>query len=190
MLFRSIWMNRMKKKLFYNQNQKELMDVAVGTQKADLVISNCRILNVYTGEMIDDHSIYIKDKWIACVSRDTKGRIGTNTKIIDAKKMTVIPGLIDGHTHLANYFSAQEFLPYAIAGGTTCLVTETLEAYYVGGQKGVLDFIESYQDQPIKVFNTAPIMISPSKEASGIPEDELEKLLERDDVLEIGRAHV
>lgn len=146
----------MKRKSFYNRNQKELMDVAVGIQKADLVISNCRILNVYTGEIIDDHSICIKDKWIACVSRDAKSRTGANTKVIDAKGMTVIPGLIDGHTHLANYFCAKEFLKYAITGGTTCMVTETQDAYPVVGLKGVIDFIESYQDQPIKIFNTAP----------------------------------
>ena len=165
------------------------MDVAVGIQKADLVVSNCRILNVYTGEIIDDHSICIKDKWIACVTRDTKSRTGPDTNEIDAKGMTVIPGLIDGHTHLANYFCADEFLKHTIVGGTTCLVTETLEAYPVAGLKGVIDFIESYQDQPVKVFNTAPIMISPSKEANGIPEDELEILLKRDDVLGLGEVY-
>lgn len=179
----------MKRKLFYNQNQKELMDVAVGIQKADLVVLNCRILNVYTGEMIDDHSICIKDKWIACIIRDAKSRTGPNTKIIDANGMTVIPGLIDGHTHLANYFCSEEFLKYAMTGGTTCIVTETLEAYPVAGLKGVIDFIESYQDQPIKVFNTAPVMISTSREANGIPEDELEILLKRDDVVGLGEVY-
>jgi len=180
---------RMKRKLFYNRNQKELMDVAVGIKKADLVVSNCRILNVYTGEMIDDHSICIKDKWIACVTRGAKSRTGTDTKVIDAKGMTVIPGLIDGHTHLANYFLAQEFLKHTIVGGTTCIVTETLDAYPVAGLKGVIDFIESYQNQPIKVFNTAPVMISISKEAGGIPEEELELLLKRDDVIGLGEVY-
>ncbi|MBU0462390.1 MAG: amidohydrolase family protein [Proteobacteria bacterium] len=179
----------MKKKLFCNPDPKALMDVAVGTQKADLVISNCRILNVYTGEIMDDHSIYIKDKWIACVSRDETDRTGPNTKVIDAKGMTVIPGLIEGHTHLANYFCAKEFLPHAMTGGTTCIVTETLEAYTVGGLKGVIDFIESYQDQPVKVFSLAPVMISISKKTSGIPEDELESLLKRDDVLGMGEVY-
>ncbi|MBC8438800.1 MAG: adenine deaminase [Deltaproteobacteria bacterium] len=179
----------MKKKLFCNPDPKALMDVAVGTQKADMVVSNCRILNVYTGEIMDDHSIYIKDKWIACVSRDEKNRTGSDTKVIDAKGMIVIPGLIEGHTHLANYFCSREFLPYAMAGGTTCIVTETLEAYTVGGLKGVIDFIDSYQDQPVKVFSTAPVMISTSKNTSRIPEDELENLLKRDDVLGLGEVY-
>jgi len=179
----------MKRKLFYNTSQKELMDVAAGIQKADLVVSNCRILNVYTREILDDHSIYIKDKWIACISRDDVKRKGKATQVVDAEGMVVIPGLIDGHTHLANYFNAKEFLSYAIAGGTTCLVTETLEAYSVGGLEGVIDFIESYQDQPVKVFNTAPVMVSPSKKTNGISEDDLEKLLKRDDVLGLGEVY-
>lgn len=179
----------MKKKLFFNQNQKALMDVAVGIQKADLVVSNCRILNVYTGEIIDDQSICIKDKWIACISPDAETRTGPDTQVIDANGMTVIPGLIDGHTHLGNYFSPTQFLPYAIAGGTTCMVTETTEAYPVAGIDGVMDFIESYQDQPVKVFNTAPVMVSISKDTNGIPEEELEIILKRDDVLGLGEVY-
>lgn len=103
--------------------------------------------------------------------------------------MTVIPGLIDGHTHLANYFSAQEFLPYAMAGGTTCMVTETLEANAIAGLDGVIDFILSYQEQPVKGFFTAPVMISISKEANGIPENELDILLNREDVLGLGEVY-
>ncbi len=179
----------MKRKLFFNQNQKELMDVAVGTKSADLVISNCRIFNVYTGEIIDDHSIYIKGKWICCIDRNDAGRIQTAAKVINANGMTVIPGLIDGHTHLANYFNAKEFLTYAIAGGTTCIVTETLEAYPVGGLEGVIDFIESYQDQPIKVLNTAPAVVSPSRKTNGIHENHLEALLKREDVLGMGEVY-
>lgn len=178
----------MKQKLF--GKQKALIDVAVGTQKADLVVTNCRILNVYTGEILTDHAVCIKDKWIACIIRDEETRTGSETLVIDAKGMTVIPGLIDGHTHLANYFSAKEFLKYTIAGGTTCHVTETLEpAYVVAGIAGIIDFIESYQNQPVKVFNTAPVMISPSKNAGGISEKELELLLKRDDVLGLGEVY-
>lgn len=181
--------NSMKKKLFFNQNQQALIDVAVGIQKADLVISNCRILNVYTGEIMDGQSICIKDKWIACISQDAETRTGPDTQVIDANGMTVIPGLIDGHTHLGNYFSPTQFLPYAMAGGTTCMVTETTEAYPVAGIDGVMDFIESYQDQPVKVFNTAPVMVSISKDTNGIPEEELEIILKRDDVLGLGEVY-
>jgi adenine deaminase len=104
--------------------------------------------------------------------------------------MTVIPGLIDGHTHLANYFSANEFLKYAMAGGTTCLVTEALEtAFPMTGIDGVLDFMDSYQDQPIKVFTTAPMMVSPSKGVGRISAAEMDILLNRDDVLGLGEVY-
>lgn len=171
------------------QDQAALMAVAAGIQTADLIVSNCRILNVYTGEIINDHSICIKGRWIACISPDASAVTGPETRVMDAQGMTVIPGMIDGHTHLANYFCAKEFIPYAIAGGTTCMVTETLEAYPVCGFAGVIDFLESYQDQPVKVFSTAPIMISTSKETSKIPLDELDQLLTREDVLGLGEVY-
>ncbi|WP_300462106.1 adenine deaminase C-terminal domain-containing protein [Desulfobacula sp.] len=180
----------MKRKLLCNKDQKALMDVAVGIQPADLVVSNCRMLNVYTGEIIADHAICIKDKWIACITRDADSRTGPDTQIIDARGMTVIPGLIDGHTHLGNYFSASEFLTYAMAGGTTCLVTEALEtAFPITGIDGIMDFMDSYQDQPIKVFATAPMVVSPSKNVGRISAAEMAVLLNRDDVLGLGEVY-
>lgn len=171
-------------------SQIALMEVALGIQKADLIITNCHILNVYTGELIKNHAICTKDKWIACVTQDVESVTSSNTSVIDAKGMTVIPGLIDGHTHLANYFSSKEFLKYAIPGGTTCLVTETLEAAYpVSGIGGIIDFIESYQNQPIKVFYTIPLMISHGKNQSRISGEAFHLMLNRDDVLGIGEIY-
>ena len=88
----------------YGSHKKDLhrlMAVALGEEKADLVISNARLLNVYTGELLDDHTISVKDGWIASVGREATHTIGPDTEVIDAAQKTVIPGLIDGHTHLA-----------------------------------------------------------------------------------------
>jgi len=180
----------MKSKLFVHKNQRALMNVALGVQPADLIIANSQMFNVYTGEVIADQSICVKDQWIACVTEDSSMCCGPDTQVIDANGMTVLPGLIDGHTHLANYFSSKEFLRHVIPDGTTCLITETLEtAYPVSGIDCVIDFIESYQDQPIKVFNMAPMMISPSKKMDRISEEALEIILKRDDVLGLGEVY-
>ncbi|MFC1578053.1 adenine deaminase C-terminal domain-containing protein, partial [Thermodesulfobacteriota bacterium] len=114
---------------------------------------------------------------------------GPQTEVIDARGQTVIPGLIEGHTHIAWLFTACEFLKYAITGGTTAIITETFEIYPVSGYDGVVDFLESLKDQPIKIFGTAPAMISTSQAARGIPPETLEKLLARDDVLGLGESY-
>lgn len=167
----------------------QLTKVALGEEKADLAVINAKIVNVYTGELLEDQSVTVKGKWIAYVGQNAGDSMGPQTEIIDAGGQTVIPGLIEGHTHIAWLYSAGEFLKYAITGGTTTVVTETFEIYPVSGYDGVVDFLESLKDQPIKLFGTAPAMISISQAARGIPSETLEKLLARDDILGLGESY-
>ncbi|NNL76617.1 MAG: adenine deaminase, partial [Desulfobacterales bacterium] len=167
----------------------QLIKVALGEEKADMAIVNANIVNVYTGEILEDHAISVIGKWIAYVGKNVADAIGPQTEVIDAAGQTVIPGLIDGHTHIAWLFTAAEFLRYAITGGTTTIVTETLEPYPVSGYNGVIDFLESLRDQPIKILATAPAMVSISKAARGVSPEDLANLLARDDVIGLGESY-
>ena len=167
----------------------QLMKVALGEEKADLTVVNANVVNVYTGEILPDLGIGIKDKWIAYVGKNAGDAIGPQTEVIDAGGQTVIPGLIDGHTHIAWMFTAAEFLKYAISGGTTTVVTETIEPYPVSGYEGVIDFLDSLKDQPIKILATAPAMVSISRTARDMPPETLAKLLARDDILGLGESY-
>ncbi len=168
---------------------KTLIDVALGQKEADRAIVNAKLLNVYTAEVLDGYDVAIKDGWIAYVGPDCQHTIGSETDVIDAQGQTVIPGLIDGHTHLAWMYTTAEFLKHAIPGGTTTIITETLEPYPVAGYKGLLDFLDSLRDQPIKIFATVPPMVSTSSAAEGIPLPELEKLMQRQDILGLGETY-
>ena len=168
---------------------KMLMNVALGQEKADLAVINARLVNVYTGEVLDDHAISTKGRWIAYVGQNPDDTIGPQTEVIDADGQTVIPGLIDGHTHLSWLCRIDEFLKYAAKGGTTTIVSETLEILPVGGFAGLIDYLESFKNQPIKIWATAPAMISISKAAQGISQEDLQKLLEREDILGIGESY-
>ena len=168
---------------------EELINVTLGREKADLAIINATILNVYTGELLENHSVAIKGEWIAYVGDDPGDSIGPQTNIIDARGKTIIPGLIDGHTHLVWLFTASEFLRYAMVGGTTTIITETMEAFPVTGYEGVVDFLASLSDQPVKIFANAPAMVSISKKARGISKATLRKLLVRDDIVGLGESY-
>ena len=76
-----------------------------------------------------------------------------------------------------------------MAGGTTTVVTETLEPYPVCGYAGVVDFLESLKDQPIKILATAPAMVSISSAARGMPQKDLANLLDRDDIIGLGESY-
>jgi adenine deaminase len=171
------------------RDPKTLMKVALGQEKADLAIVNAKLVNVYTGELLENIAISIKEKWIAYVGENPKDTIGPKTEVIDAKGKTVIPGLIDGHTHLACLIAIEEYLKYALKGGTTTIITETLEIFPVAGYEGLLDFLESFQNQPIKILATAPAGISISHAARGVPEETIQKLLDRDDIIGLGESY-
>jgi adenine deaminase len=166
-----------------------LMKVALGEEKADLAVVNARLANVYTGEFINDCAISIKGKWIAYVGRNPDETIGSKTEVIDADGRTVVPGLIDAHTHIGWLCKADEFLKYAAKGGTTTIITETLEVFLAAGYAGIVELLESFKNQPVKIWATAPATISISKAAQGISREHLQALLERDDILGLGESY-
>ena len=173
-----------------NQNQyRKLIDVALGRTPGDLAIVNARLVNVYTGEILDNQSVCTCGERIACVGPDVGYAIGDGTTVIDAGGATLIPGFIDGHAHVASSFTAGEFLNYAATGGTTTIVTETLEPYAVAGINGVLDFLASLKEQPITFFATAPAMVSTSRAAMGIDPADLETLLARQEIVGLGESY-
>ena len=177
------------KGLLCKDEAKELMDVLLERKPPDLAIINARLVNVYTGEVLDNSVITTKGKWIAYVGPNLKGGLSSKTKVIDAAGKTVIPGFIDGHTHLVPFFAAHEFVKQAIKRGTTTVIAETMELYPIGRVSAVLDFIASYSNQPLKVYFTAPAMVSISRHLNGIPKDDLKNLLLRGDILGLGESY-
>ena len=168
---------------------QQLMRVALAREFADLAVVNGRLLNVYTGEVLDRMAVCVKGPWIACLGTDAADKIGPRTHVIDAAGKMLVPGLIDGHTHLAWLGGIAASLEPLMAGGTTALVTESLEVYPIAGLAGVNDFLEALSDQPIKIFATAPFMASISREAQGIDPADLDDLLSRPDIVGLGESY-
>jgi adenine deaminase len=172
------------------QTTKQLMNVALGNEKADLVIVNATVLNVYTGELLKNQTITIKGDWIVYVGEKPEHTIGDQTQHIDAQGNIAIPGLIDGHAHLADCLcNPYEFLRSAMVGGTTTIITETIEPFPITGHHGIIDFLDALTNQPIKIFATLPAMASTSTRVGVLSQETLKNLLARDDVLGLGEAY-
>lgn len=168
---------------------RDLMDTALGRQPADMVVINARLLNVFTGERLDGWGVCVKSDRIAYAGPGAVEMIGDQTRVIDADEMTLIPGFIDGHTHIASGFPPEEFLKHAMTGGTTTVVTEVFEPYFAAGLAGVLDFLAACSNQPIKILATAPAMVSISRLSAGIDRQDLETLLARPDIVGLGESY-
>jgi len=175
-----------------NREQRyQLMKVALGEAEADLAIVNGSVVNVYTGEVLEGASALIKGDKIAYIGKDVGKSIGSLTRVIDAAGKTLIPGLIDGHAHLDSMYSISELSRYAVAGGTTTIITEASNIASVLAYDGTTAFVRSGKNQPIKVFVTVPPMVtlSPVTEEHAITANELRRLLRRKEVIGLGEPY-
>lgn len=82
-------------------------------EPADLVVGEGKIVNVYTGEILNEYSIGIKGKWIVCVDKNLSSIIGPATEYLDVEGKYIIPGLIDAHAHIIAYCHPHDFLKEA-----------------------------------------------------------------------------
>ena len=167
----------------------QLMKVALGEAEADLAIVNGEIVNVYTGELLTGDTVLIKGDKIAYVGKSTSQSIGPDTQIIDALGKILIPGLIDGHTHITeNTHSASELIRYAMTSGTTTIITEVNAIAFPLGYRGIIEFLKSLRNQPIKFFITLPPMvaISPVAKEHALTVSDFRKLLREKEVVGLG----
>ncbi len=168
---------------------RQLMQVALGREVADLVITGGRLLNVFTGELLDDMAVAVKGERIAWVGKNYPEALCGAARIIDAKGRVLVPGFIDGHTHIAWMAAPEAFLKVAMTGGTTTIITEVFEPYPVCGLAGIIDLLDALADQPVKCYATAPAMVSISPRTKGMAAADLDVLLARDDIVGMGEAY-
>jgi adenine deaminase len=170
------------------EQTRDLMGVALGEIEADIAIVDGDVVNVYTSEVLPTSYVLIKGDRIAYVGEKGKGAIGPSTKVIDAAGKTLIPGLIDGHVHTDWIYSMSEFSRYALKGGTTTIISEMTFLVYRLGYRGIIEYLKSVRDQPIKVFVTISPMLTLSQavEEHAITLDELRRLLRRKEVVGLG----
>ena len=171
---------------------RELIRVALGQQRADLVIKGGMLVNVYSGELLKDYWVAIKGERIAYVGPDGNHTIGDNTEVIELKEQVIAPGFIDGHMHLdCTLGTVEEFIRYAIPGGTTSAVVETTDIANILGYEGVISFLDIIKGHPMKFFALAPSLMPslPTIEARPlISQEELEKIIACPDIVGLGET--
>jgi len=174
------------------KKRKMLSEVALASIPPDTIITNGTIFNVFTREFVRGQSIWIKDGWIAYIGPEQNPSKSTDTLIIDADGMVLLPGLIDGHTHtIGNRYGFEEFIRHVIPTGVTTVITETIELASFVGKAGIEYPVKGLMEQPIRFYYTvAPLCgLTPSEEVNAPMNEELLPLLKDPKCLGVGEIY-
>ncbi|MET0643278.1 MAG: adenine deaminase C-terminal domain-containing protein [Candidatus Binatia bacterium] len=168
---------------------RRLIQGAMGEIKADLIVTGGKLINVYSGEILDGTEIAVIDGRICYVGPSAAYARGAATKILDAGGLYISPGFIDGHTHIGHYCRPYEYLQAYLPHGTTALMASCDELATVFGYRGVELFLDEVAAHPLRVL-TLISMVAPQDpllcQTATITNDEIEAALQDPRILGFG----
>ena len=132
------------------QKYQKCSEVTRGLEKAELVLKNARIVNVFTREILNG-DIAIENGLISGIG-SYEGK-----KEIDLEGRYVCPGLIDSHLHLeSTLVTPAELVTVAARHGTTTFIVDPHESANVSGLKGIDYILNQTEDAEANVFVMMP----------------------------------
>lgn len=141
----------------------ELLAVARGEASADKLLTNAKIINVFTRQIEAGNVAIHKDR-IAGVGDYTNGK-----ETIDLNGAFLAPGFIDAHMHVeSTSLPPSQFVRLALPHGTTGVVLDPHEIANVLGLPGIRYIMEDAADLPINaMFALSSCVPSSHLETSG-----------------------
>ena len=162
---------------------KKLIDIASGRSLADLVIKNCKVIDVYNGIIIEG-DIALSDNLIAGIGK-YEGK-----KVIDAKGKYAAPGFIDSHIHIeSSYVSPEELGRLVVPHGTTTIIADPHEIANVCGFKGIDYMINAAEGTALDIKMMLPSCVPATQfEHSGarIDAKDMEEIMASDKIHGLG----
>ncbi len=128
----------------------ELIRAARGDATVDLLLTDARIVNVFSGEVITGH-IAIRDQHVVGFG-DYPAR-----ETVSVGGRYVAPGFIDAHVHIESAMtSVSEFVRAVLPHGTTGVVADPHEIANVMGMDGIAYMLSAAENQPMNIYFTLP----------------------------------
>lgn len=138
------------------RNKRELLKAALGEINADLAVTNCRVVNVFTGE-IYPAVVYVKDGFISHVETEALDGPYKADNVYDGQGRYLIPGLIDSHMHIeSSMMTPRNFAKVVIPHGTTTIIHDPHELANVFGVEAVRYMHDSASDLPMRQLVDIP----------------------------------
>jgi len=132
-----------------------LIPIARGQEPADLLLTNCRVLDLYAQDIVPA-DVAIAEECIAGVAPPEAGTYRAR-EVLDLHGSFLAPGFIDGHVHIeSSMVSVPEFARAVVPRGTTTVIADPHEIANVLGMTGVRYMLDAAKYNPLSVFVMAP----------------------------------
>jgi adenine deaminase len=148
---------------------EQMIDVASGRTRADLVLKNANVVNVFTCD-VSKGDIAIHRGYIAGIG----DYVGNET--IDLKGQFVAPSFIDGHVHVeSSMVMPIQYARAVVPHGTGSVIADPHEIANVLGTEGILYMSKSMRGGPLEFYMMLPSCVpSTDLETSGVSLDFLD----------------
>ena len=143
-------------------NVFEIIRSARGQKEVDLLLTNTRMVNVFSGKIVPGN-IAVDDGYIVGF-----GEYRAKAKV-DVGGRFVAPGFIDAHVHIESSMACiTEFARAVLPLGTTTVVADPHEIANVLGTKGITYMLRSAENQPMDIYFSLPSCVpATNMETSG-----------------------
>ncbi|MFB0508108.1 MAG: adenine deaminase C-terminal domain-containing protein [Thermodesulfobacteriota bacterium] len=144
---------------------KRLIEVASGRRAADYYLANGRIVNVYSGEVIEGNVATSGERIAYVGPSDTM--VGSGTKVVDARGDYLIPGFFDPHAHADLLFNPASFSDQVVVTGTTAVFADNHDLANSLGLKGLRRILRDSKSYPLKFYVGLPAVSPPFPDFEG-----------------------
>lgn len=140
----------------------ETISAARGETPADIRFENCRIVNVFSGEIQDGDIVVAGGRIVGF------GRLPAKD-VRNMQGMYAAPGLIDAHVHIESSMTCPaQFAAAVLPHGTTTVVADPHEIANVMGTTGIAYMLDTSADLPANMhFTLSSCVPATSMETSG-----------------------
>jgi len=127
------------------------ISVALGRQPADLLLTNAKIINTFTGE-IEQANVAVAGDRIAGV-----GDYEQAAEVVDLEGRYLAPGFIDGHVHLeSSMLHPAQYAGAVVPHGVAAIVSDLHEIANVAGFAGIRYIMNWARRLPLELFLMVP----------------------------------
>jgi len=146
-----------------------MIDVASGRTRADLVLKNANVVNVFTGEIVAG-DIAIHGSYIAGIGEYV------GNEVVDLEGKYVCSSFIDGHVHVeSSMVMPIQYARAVVPHGTGAVVADPHEIANVLGMEGILYMSKSMRGGPLEFYMMLPSCVpSTDLETNGVALDFLD----------------